>query len=59
MKTITYDKSSRASRVASHSDLSLIFDKPKSGRIAVKVISHLGDGVMKVHKVGGANDCSS
>jgi len=24
------------------------FDKPKSGRIAVKVINHLGDEVMKV-----------
>ena len=27
------------------------FDKPKSGRIAVKVINHLGDEVMKVFKV--------
>jgi hypothetical protein len=27
------------------------FDKPKSGRVAVKVINHLGDEVMKVFKV--------
>ncbi|EQD43868.1 DNA methylase N-4/N-6 domain-containing protein, partial [mine drainage metagenome] len=36
-----------------HSDTSRPFDKPKSGRIAVKVINHLGDEVMKVFKVGG------
>ena len=29
-----------------HSDTSRSFDKPKSGRIAVKVINHLGDEVM-------------
>jgi adenine-specific DNA-methyltransferase len=34
-----------------HSDLSRPFDKPKSGRIAVKVINHLGDEVMKVFRV--------
>jgi len=39
-----------------HSDTSRPFDKPMSGRIAVKVINHLGDEVMKVFKVnGGAN----
>ena len=27
------------------------FDKPASGRIAVKVINHLGDAVMQVVKV--------
>ncbi len=27
------------------------FEKPKSGRVAVKVINHLGDEVMKVFKV--------
>lgn len=27
------------------------FEKPKSGRFAVKVINHLGDGVMKVFRV--------
>jgi len=34
-----------------HSDISRPFDKPKSGRIAVKIINHLGDEVMKVFKV--------
>jgi adenine-specific DNA-methyltransferase len=34
-----------------YSDTSRPFDKPKSGRIAVKVINHLGDEVMKVFKV--------
>lgn len=34
-----------------HSDTSRVFDVPKSGRIAVKVINHLGDEVMKVFKV--------
>jgi adenine-specific DNA-methyltransferase len=34
-----------------NSDISRPFDKPKSGRIAVKVINHLGDEVMKVFKV--------
>jgi adenine-specific DNA-methyltransferase len=34
-----------------NSDTSRPFDKPASGRIAVKVINHLGDEVMKVFKV--------
>ena len=34
-----------------HSDTSRAFDKPSSGRIAVKVINHLGDEVMKVFRV--------
>ncbi|NBS87095.1 MAG: site-specific DNA-methyltransferase, partial [Verrucomicrobia bacterium] len=34
-----------------HSDTSRPFEKPKSRRIAVKVINHLGDEVMKVFKV--------
>ncbi|HAT13571.1 MAG TPA: site-specific DNA-methyltransferase, partial [Microcoleaceae bacterium UBA11344] len=34
-----------------HSDTSRPFTKPKSGRIAVKVINHLGDEVMKVFSV--------
>jgi adenine-specific DNA-methyltransferase len=33
-----------------HSDTSRPFDKPKSARIAVKVINHLGDEVMRVFK---------
>ena len=35
-----------------YSDTSRPFAKPKSGRIAVKVINHLGDEVMKVFSVG-------
>ncbi|WP_133510968.1 site-specific DNA-methyltransferase [Candidatus Thiosymbion oneisti] len=34
-----------------HSDMSRPFAKPQSGRIAVKVINHLGDEVMKVFRV--------
>jgi len=34
-----------------NSDTSRAFEKPKSGRIAVKVINHLGDEVMKVFRV--------
>jgi adenine-specific DNA-methyltransferase len=34
-----------------HSDTSRPFDKPANGRIAVKVINHLGDEVMKVFRV--------
>jgi adenine-specific DNA-methyltransferase len=34
-----------------HSDTSRAFEKPKGGRIAVKVINHLGDEVMKVFRV--------
>ncbi len=35
-----------------NSDTSRPFEKPSSGRIAVKVINHLGDEVMKVFRVG-------
>ena len=34
-----------------NSDTSRPFERPKSGRIAVKAINHLGDEVMKVFKV--------
>ena len=34
-----------------NSDTSRLFEKPKSGRIAVKVINHLGDEVMNVFRV--------
>jgi adenine-specific DNA-methyltransferase len=34
-----------------YSDTSRPFEKPSSGRIAVKVINHLGDEVMKVFKI--------
>ena len=35
-----------------NSDVSVPFTKPSTGRIAVKVINHLGDEVMKVYRVG-------
>ena len=35
-----------------HSATSRPFPRPESGRIAVKVINHLGDEVMKVFRVG-------
>ena len=35
-----------------NSEVSRPFDKPGNGRIAVKVINHLGDEVMKVYRVG-------
>ncbi len=34
-----------------HSDVSRQFEKPASGRVAVKVINHLGDEVVKVFRV--------
>ncbi|MFN9909903.1 MAG: modification methylase, partial [bacterium] len=34
-----------------NSDTSVPFEKPSTGRIAVKVINHLGDEVMKVFRV--------
>ncbi len=34
-----------------NSDTSRAFEKPKQGRIAVKVINHLGDEVMKVFRL--------
>ena len=34
-----------------NSDTSRPFEKPKNGRIAIKVINHLGDKVMKVFQV--------
>jgi adenine-specific DNA-methyltransferase len=35
-----------------NSDISVPFSKPSTGRIAIKVINHLGDEVMKVYRVG-------
>ncbi len=35
-----------------HSDTSRPFPKPATGRIAVKIINHLGDEVLKVFRVG-------
>jgi hypothetical protein len=37
--------------VTLNSDTSRAFEKPKNGRIAVKVINHLGDEVLKVFRV--------
>lgn len=37
-----------------NSDISRPFARPSTGRIAVKVINHLGDEVMKVYAVAGA-----
>jgi len=34
-----------------NSDTSRPFDEPQTGRIALKVINHLGDEVMKVYRV--------
>ena len=34
-----------------NSAISVLFAKPSTGRIAVKVINHLGDEVMKVYRV--------
>jgi adenine-specific DNA-methyltransferase len=39
-----------------NSDTSVPFAKPQSGRIAVKVINHLGDEVMKVYRVSALSD---
>ena len=39
-----------------NSDLSRPFDKPGNGRIAVKVINHLGDEVMKVFRVQAGSE---
>jgi adenine-specific DNA-methyltransferase len=33
--------------------VSQLFDPPKTGRIAVKVINHYGDEVLKVFKTSG------
>jgi len=37
--------------VSLNSDISVPFPRPSTGRIAVKVINHLGDEVMKVYRV--------
>ena len=51
LKTTLKAEVNREAWEALHSDTSRTFDKPKSGRIAVKVINHLGDEVMKVFRV--------
>ena len=51
LKTTLKAKIDREAWESLHSDTSRPFDKPTSGRIAVKVINHLGDEVMKVFGV--------
>jgi adenine-specific DNA-methyltransferase len=51
LKTTLKAEINREAWATLSSDTSRAFPKPKSGRIAVKVINHLGDEVMKVFKV--------
>jgi adenine-specific DNA-methyltransferase len=51
LKTTLKAEINREAWESLNSDTSRSFEKPKSGRIAVKVINHLGDEVMKVFKV--------
>ena len=51
LKTTLKAEIDEAAWATLHSDTSRPFDKPRSGRIAVKVINHLGDEVMKVFRV--------
>jgi len=51
LKTTLKAEINREAWESLNSDTSRPFEKPSSGRIAVKVINHLGDEVMKVFKV--------
>jgi len=51
LKTTLKAEIDEASWESLYSDTSRPFNKPQSGRIAVKVINHLGDEVMKVFSV--------
>jgi adenine-specific DNA-methyltransferase len=51
LKTTLKGEIDEAAWATLHSDTSRPFPTPKSGRIAVKVINHLGDEVMKVFRV--------
>ena len=51
LKTTLKAEINREAWESLHSDTSRPFEKPASGRIAVKVINHLGDEVMKVFRV--------
>jgi len=53
LKTTLKSEIDEAAWSTLHSDTSRSFEKPKTGRIAVKVINHLGDEVMKVFRVDG------
>jgi adenine-specific DNA-methyltransferase len=52
LKTTLKPEIDEEARAILRTDTSRPFEKPKSGRIAVKVINHLGDEVMKVFRVG-------
>jgi adenine-specific DNA-methyltransferase len=51
LKTTLKGEINEAAWVTLNSDTSRAFERPKSGRVAVKVINHLGDEVMKVFRV--------
>lgn len=51
LKTTLKAEIDREAWASLHSDTSRPFEKPRRGRIAVKVINHLGDEVMKVFRV--------
>ena len=51
LKTTLKAEINREAWESLHSDTSQPFEKPASGRIAVKIINHLGDEVMKVFRV--------
>ena len=51
LKTTLKSEIDASSWATLNSDVSRPFDRPKSGRIAIKVINHLGDEVMKVFKL--------
>ncbi len=51
LKTTLKAEINEAAWTSLHSDTSRPFPKPNSGRIAVKVINHLGDEVMKVFRI--------
>ena len=50
-KTTLKTKVNQAAWATLRSDLACPFDRPSSGRTAVKVSIHLGDEVMKVFRV--------
>jgi hypothetical protein len=51
LKTILIAEINEEAWATLNIDTSRAFDKPKSGRIAVEVINHLGDEVMKAFRV--------
>lgn len=51
LKTALKSEISKAAWEELNSNISRPFSKPETGRIAVKVINHLGDEVMKVYRV--------